>query len=98
MYLGFWPDWIKTPVSMATESYHRVIIEKTVSPLFFGCFSSDPFQYLQVTKTCMRARTSSNFSLIGPLTEEFVTLERLKKNPHRLILGKMMSPLFLGCF
>ena len=41
--LGFRPDWIRTLVSMATESSNRVIIEKTVSPLFLGCFSSDPF-------------------------------------------------------
>ena len=40
--------------------------------------------------------TSSNFSLIGPPTEELAALERLK-NPQRLIMGKMMSPLFLGC-
>ena len=41
--LGFGPDRIKTLVSMATESSHRVIMEKTVLPLFLGCFSSDPF-------------------------------------------------------
>ena len=41
--LGFGPDRIRTLVSMATERSHRVIMEKTVSPLFLGCFSSDPF-------------------------------------------------------
>ena len=41
--LGFGPDRIRTVVSMATESSHRVKMEKTVSPLFLGCFSSDPF-------------------------------------------------------
>ena len=41
--LGFGPDRIRTLVSVATESSHRVIIEKTVSPLFLGCFWSDPF-------------------------------------------------------
>ena len=40
--LGFGPDRIRILVSMATESSHRVMIEKTVSPLFLGCFSSDP--------------------------------------------------------
>ena len=40
---GFGPDRIRTLVSMATESSHRVIMEKTVSPLFLSCFSSDPF-------------------------------------------------------
>ena len=32
--LGFWPDPIRTLDSMATESSHRVIMEKTVFPLF----------------------------------------------------------------
>ena len=41
--LGFGPDRIRTLVSMATESSRRVIMEKTVSPLFLGCYSSDPF-------------------------------------------------------
>ena len=36
--------------------------------------------------TCIRARTSSNFDLIGRLTAELVALERLKK---RLIMGKI---------
>ena len=39
----FGPDRIRTLVSMATESSHRVIMEKTVSPLFLGCLSSNPF-------------------------------------------------------
>ena len=41
--LGFGPDRIRTLVFMATESSDRVIMLKTVSPLFHGCFSSDPF-------------------------------------------------------
>ena len=41
--LGFGPDWIKTLISMATDSSHRVIMKKTVLPLFLSCFSSDPF-------------------------------------------------------
>ena len=40
--LGFGPDQIQTLVSMATNSSHRVIMEKTVLPLFLSCFSSDP--------------------------------------------------------
>ena len=80
---------IQLLVSMVTD---RVMMEKTVSPPFLGCFSS-----LQVLMTCMRDWTSSNFGVIGPLTAELAALERLKKNPHRLIMGKRMSPLFLGC-
>ena len=34
--LGFGPDRIRILVSMATESSHRVIMEKTVSPLFLA--------------------------------------------------------------
>ena len=41
--LGFGPDQIRTLVSMATESSHRVIMVKTVSPLFLCCLSSYPF-------------------------------------------------------
>ena len=41
--LGFGPDRIRTLVSMATESSHRVILVKMVSPLFLCCFSSNPF-------------------------------------------------------
>ena len=41
--LCFGPDRFRTLVSMATESFHRVIMVKMVSPLFLGCFSSDPF-------------------------------------------------------
>ena len=36
--LGFGPDQIKTLVSMATESSHRVIMVKTVSSLFSAVF------------------------------------------------------------
>ena len=45
------------------------------------------FLYLQVTRTCIQSRTSSNFGQIGPLTTESAALELLKK-PHRLIMGK----------
>ena len=41
--LGFGPGRIRTLVSMATDSSHRVIMGKTASPRFLGCFCSDPF-------------------------------------------------------
>ena len=69
---------IQPLASMVTD---RVMMEKTVSPLFLGCFSSIHFSNLQVTITCMRAWTSSNFGLIGSLTAELAALERLKKSP-----------------
>ena len=39
------------------------------------------FLYLQVTRTCMKSRTSSNCGQIGPLTMELAALERLKNFP-----------------
>ena len=36
--IGFGPDRIRTLVSMATGSSHKVIMGKTVSPSFLGCF------------------------------------------------------------
>ena len=39
------------------------------------------FLYLQVTRTCIKSRTSSNFGQIGPLTTELAALERLKNFP-----------------
>ena len=37
--LNFEPGWITTLVSMATDSSHRLIMEKTVMLLFVSCFS-----------------------------------------------------------
>ena len=39
------------------------------------------FLYLQVTRTCIKSRTSSNFGQVGPLTTELAALERLKNFP-----------------
>ena len=39
------------------------------------------FLYLQVMRTCIKSRTSSNFGQIGPLTTELAALERLKNFP-----------------
>ena len=58
---------IQPLVSMVTD---RVMMEKTVSPLFL----IRSFSYLQVTMTCMRAWTSSNFDLIGPSIAELAAL------------------------
>ena len=48
---------------------------------FSRLFLSDPFLYLQVTRTCIKSGTSSNFGQIGPLTTELAALERLKIFP-----------------
>ena len=39
------------------------------------------FLYLQVTRTCIKSRMSSNFGQIGLLTTELAALERLKHFP-----------------
>ena len=41
-------------------------------------FSIRSFLYLQITRTCITSRTSSNFGQIGPLTTEVAALKRLK--------------------
>ena len=54
---------------------------------FSRLFLVRSFLYLQVTRTCIKSQTSSNFGQIGPLTRELAALERLRI-PHRLIMGK----------
>ena len=39
------------------------------------------FLYLQVTRTCIKSRTSSDFGQIGPQTTELAALEHLKNFP-----------------
>ena len=41
--IRFWQDRTRTLVSMATDSFRRVIMGQTVLPLFSAVFSSDPF-------------------------------------------------------
>ena len=53
--VSFDPDRIRTLVSMATDSSHRVIMGKTTSSRFSRMFLIGSFSYLQVTMTCMRA-------------------------------------------
>ena len=78
--IGFGPDWIKTLVSMATDSSHRDNGENVVAT-FSQLFFIRSFLFLQVTMTCMGARRSSKFSQIVPPTAELAALERLKKSP-----------------
>ena len=49
----------------------------TLAPSFLIGSSS----YLQVTRTSITSRTSSNFGQIGPRTAELAALERLEKSP-----------------
>ena len=68
---------IQPVVSMVTDGYDGKNGVSTFSRLFF----IRSFSYLQAMMTCMRARTSSNFGLIGPPTAELAALESLKKSP-----------------
>ena len=45
---------------------------------FSRLFLIRSFLYMQVTRTCIKSRTSSNFGQIGPQTTELAALERLK--------------------
>ena len=67
-------------MSMATDSSHRVIMGEnlvnTLAPSFLIGFSS----YLQVTRTTIISRTSSNLGQIRPRTADLAALERLEKS------------------
>ena len=65
-----WFPWQQKP----PLTYDR---EKNVST-FSRLFLIRSFLYLQVTRTCIKSRMSSNFGQIGPLTTELAALERLK--------------------
>ena len=48
---------------------------------FFWLLLIRPFLYLQVMRTCIKSRMTSNFGQIGPLTTELAALECLKNFP-----------------
>ena len=79
--VGFDPDRIRTLVSMATDSSHRVIMGKNGVITFSRILLIRSFSYLQVTMTCIRAWMSSKFGRIRPRTTELAALERMKKIP-----------------
>ena len=80
---GFGADQLRTLVSMATDSSHRVIMGngKNGIIMFSQMFLIGCFLYLQVTMTCMRAWMSSKIDQIQPWTTELAALERMKKIP-----------------
>ena len=79
--LGFDADQIRTLVSMATDSSHRVIMREKGVITFSRLFLIGSFLYLQVTMTYIRACMSSKFGRIRPRTTELAALERRKKFP-----------------
>ena len=87
--LGFGPDRIRTLVSMATESSHRVIMEKTVFPLFL-VFFFHPILFI-LADTDYIHESLHEFE-IGPDPTT-------GSHGYRwVMMGKMVSSLFLGCF
>ena len=64
------------------KSMYNVV--NTLAPLFLIGSSL----FLQVRRTTIISRTSSNFSQIRPRTAELAALERLKRN--RLIMGEIL--------
>ena len=76
--LGLGPDRIKAVVSMAIDSSHRVIMEKTVSPLL-AVFHLIHF-ILAGNDDMHGSLESSKFSQIRPPTAELAAFECLKKS------------------
>ena len=53
--LGFGPDWIRTLVSMATDSSHRVIIGENLVTTLAPSFLIGSSLFLQVTRTIIKS-------------------------------------------
>ena len=83
--LGFEPDWIKTLVSMATDSSQGYNGEN----VFLGVFR--PILFILADNDDMHGSLEEFQIQIRPPTAELTALEHLKKNPHRLIMGKRVA-------
>ena len=86
--LGFWPDRIRTLVSMATESSHRVIMEKRCLHFFSAVFH--PITY-------MRAWMSLKFGQIQQLISMATDRVMMEKTVSPLFLGCFSSVPFHTC-
>ena len=62
-----------------------MIVVNTLAPSFLIGSSL----FLQVRRTTIISRTSTNFSQIGPRTAELAALDE-SKNFHRLIMGEIL--------
>ena len=78
--LSFGADRFRTLVSMTADNSHRVIMGKRCCH-FFSVVFHPIFINLQVTRTCMKAWTSSKLGHIRPPTAELAAFESVK-NPH----------------
>ena len=77
---------------MATDSSDRVIMEKTVLPLFSAVFH--PILFILEGNDDMHWSSEEKFSQIRPPTAELAALERLEKKRIYLYLGKWCSHFF----
>ena len=68
-------------MSLATDSSDRVIMGENVVTTLAPSFLIGSSSYLQVTRTSITSRTSSNFGQIGLRCAELAALERLEKSP-----------------
>ena len=92
--LGSMSNQIRTQISMATYSFHGVMIGTIVSLFFSTGF--DRIIVMLAGINDIHKRFNSNFCHIQPPNMEQVVLVRQK--PHILIMGKTASPHFIGCF
>ena len=73
---------IRLPVSMATD---RVIMAKMVSPLFLGCFSSDPFispPTVEPSSVCLSGCVSVNIFKLEYLCKQWANCNEIYLNHH----------------
>ena len=64
--LGFGPDRIRTLVSMATDSSHRVIMGENLVTTLTLSFLIGSFLFLQVTRTIIKSWMGSKLGSIRP--------------------------------
>ena len=74
-----WPDTDTNTRVICPCASEKLLynVVSTLAPSLLIGYSS----YLQVTRTSITSRTTSNFGQIGPRTADFAALERLEKSP-----------------
>ena len=95
--LGFGADQIRTLVSMATDSSHRVIMGKGRHHVFSTVF--DRILFILAGNYDIHKSLHEFEIWPDPTTDNRVSCPwASEKNSHRLIMGKTTSSHFLGCF
>ena len=87
--LGFGLDWIRTLVSMATNTSYRVIMGKNLVNTLTSVLLIGSSSFLQVTRTIVKKPR-----MVSKAARPNQGLWSVwKKNPHRLIKGEMLRTL-----